>query len=95
MPQRAASKVECPQELRQAVDLIVMFAIRKGGDLALEGRQPGGAFLGGYTCPASILARYQAHNLKVAGSNPAPATNYNKVLAIIGWSLVFYQVANR
>ncbi len=44
MPQRAASKVECPQELRQAVDLIVMFAIRKGGDLALEGREPGGGF---------------------------------------------------
>ncbi len=45
MPQRAASKVECPQELLQAVHLIVMFAVRKGGNLALEGREPGG-FLG-------------------------------------------------
>ena len=42
MPQRAASKVEGPQELRQAVHLIVMFAVRNGGDLALEGREPGG-----------------------------------------------------
>ncbi len=45
MPQRAASKIERPQELRQAVHLIVMFAVRKGGNLALEGREPGG-FLG-------------------------------------------------
>ena len=54
MPQRAVSKVECPQELRQAVDLIVMFAIRKGGDLALEGRQPGG-FLGRVYLPGIDL----------------------------------------
>ncbi len=42
MPQRAVSKIERPQELRQAVHLIVMFAIRKGGNLALEDREPGG-----------------------------------------------------
>jgi hypothetical protein len=42
IPQRAASKVEGPQELRQAVHLIVMFAVRNGGGLALEGREPGG-----------------------------------------------------
>ncbi len=36
MPKRSASKVEDPQELCQAVHLIVMFAARKGGNLALE-----------------------------------------------------------
>ena len=45
MPQRAASKVGGPQEQRQAVYLIVMFAVRNGGGLALEGRSQGG-FLG-------------------------------------------------
>ncbi len=38
----AASKVGGPQEQRQAVYLIVMFAVRNGGGLALEGREPGG-----------------------------------------------------
>ena len=35
---------------------------------------------------SSPVAR-QAHNLKVAGSNPAPATNLSKGLAGNGWAL--------
>ncbi len=53
MPQRSASKAEGPQDLCQAVHLIVIFAVRKGGDLALEGLEPG-AFLGQVYLTASI-----------------------------------------
>ncbi len=59
MPQRPASKVDGPQEQRQAVYLIVMFAVRKGGGLALEGREPGGflgqVYVGGCEGPISTI----------------------------------------
>ena len=55
-------------------------ATQNGGSLTLQtglpgGLRPGFSFLGaGWSSP---VAR-QAHNLKVAGSNPAPATNIQK-----------------
>ncbi len=63
MPQRVVSKIERPQELRQAVHLIVMFAIRKGGDLALEGKQPGGFLRRGYL-PGIDLGRISGGSVR-------------------------------
>ncbi len=76
MPQRAASKVDGPQEQRQAVYLIVMFAVRNGGGLALEGREPGGflgqVYVGG--CEGPQTTRIIGLASTLVGSNPGHAT---------------------